>query len=340
MSSVSVVTNALRLRGFVRPASTSAILHLPVRTRLGEVAYLAGIAAVALALGAGLTALTQTDAYRRGMNGTLAWTRSMGMPVRPSMTEMMRADVEPVSPEVAGVHTDILTPAMIRAGEPAHLVYRLERSDGQPLTDVVLSHEQPIHLVAMRDDLTGFQHIHPQPTGAPGEFAIDVVFPAPGRYVLNSEFKRRGALRDIEFRQYLSVEGTPERVELREDRSAKVVDGVRVELHGAALVGQTSELEFAFSDPVTGAPVDDLQPYLAAAGHVIVASEKLYTIEHGHGEAEDASGHEVWPLPGTRFGPEIGFHHRFAAPGLYKLWGQFQTADGQVITADFVVRAE
>jgi len=85
--------------------------------------------------------------------------------------------------------------------------------------------------------------------------------------------------------------------------------------------------------------VADLQPYLAAAGHVIVASERLYTIQHGHGEAEDAAGNERWAMPGTRFGPEIGFHHRFAAPGLYKLWGQFRTAGGQVITVDFVVRA-
>ena len=82
-----------------------------------------------------------------------------------------------------------------------------------------------------------------------------------------------------------------------------------------------------------------LQPYLAAAGHVIVASERLYSIQHGHGEAEDPSGTERWAMPGTRFGPEIGFHHRFAAPGLYKLWGQFKTAQGEVITVDFVVRA-
>ncbi len=39
------------------------------------------------------------------------------------------------------------------------------------------------------------------------------------------------------------------------------------------------------------------------------------------------------------FGPEIAFHHTFPAPGLYKVWGQFQTHDGQVVTADFVVRA-
>ena len=49
MSSVSVVTNALRLRGFTRPASAAAILHPPLRERVGEYAYLVGIALVALA---------------------------------------------------------------------------------------------------------------------------------------------------------------------------------------------------------------------------------------------------------------------------------------------------
>ncbi len=52
MSSVSVVTNALRLRGFRRPASAEAILHPPLRERVGEYAYLVGIALVALAIGA------------------------------------------------------------------------------------------------------------------------------------------------------------------------------------------------------------------------------------------------------------------------------------------------
>ncbi|HEX2037775.1 MAG TPA: copper-translocating P-type ATPase, partial [Chloroflexota bacterium] len=340
MSSVAVVTNALRLRGFTRPASAKAILRPSLRSRLGDAAYLAGVAVLSLAVGAGLTALTQTDAYRRGMNGTLAWMLSMGMPVRAAMSEMMRADVEPVSPAVAGVRAELVAPPLIRAGEPARLVYRLQTSDGRPLTDVGLSHEAWIHLVVVRDDLTGFQHVHPQPTGAPGEFALDVVFPAPGRYVLNSEFKRRGALRDVDFRQTVEVAGAPGApTELRDDRAPKTVGGVRVELHGDARVGETSELEFHFTDAATGAPIRDLQPYLAAAGHVIVAEEHLYTIQHGHGEAEDAAGGEIWPLPGTRFGPEIGFHHRFPAPGLYKLWGQFKTADGQVITADFVVRA-
>ena len=84
-------------------------------------------------------------------------------------------------------------------------------------------------------------------------------------------------------------------------------------MHGGARVDETSELEFAFTDAATGQPITDLRPYLSAAGHVIVASQGLYTIEHGHGEVQDAPGSEIWPLPGISFGPEIAFHHRFNA---------------------------
>jgi Cu+-exporting ATPase len=52
MSSVSVVTNALRLRGFRRPESAHEILHPSLRERASEYAYLVGIALAALAIGA------------------------------------------------------------------------------------------------------------------------------------------------------------------------------------------------------------------------------------------------------------------------------------------------
>ena len=49
MSSVSVVSNALRLRKFKRPASVDAILHPPMVDRVREWGYLAGIAIIAIA---------------------------------------------------------------------------------------------------------------------------------------------------------------------------------------------------------------------------------------------------------------------------------------------------
>ncbi len=56
MSSVSVVTNALRLRRFRRPATVDEILHPRIRDRIEEYAYLSAIALVAA--GIGVLALT------------------------------------------------------------------------------------------------------------------------------------------------------------------------------------------------------------------------------------------------------------------------------------------
>lgn len=59
MSSVSVVTNALRLRSFKRPASAEEILHPPLRTRIADAGYLVAIGLLALAIGTGALWLSE-----------------------------------------------------------------------------------------------------------------------------------------------------------------------------------------------------------------------------------------------------------------------------------------
>ncbi|HEX5991127.1 MAG TPA: heavy metal translocating P-type ATPase, partial [Thermomicrobiales bacterium] len=59
MSSVSVVTNALRLRGFRPAASVQEILHPPLRARIADWGYLVAIAILALAIGAGALWLSE-----------------------------------------------------------------------------------------------------------------------------------------------------------------------------------------------------------------------------------------------------------------------------------------
>jgi Cu+-exporting ATPase len=106
MSSVSVVTNALRLRGFTRPDSAAAILHPPLRTRVAEYAYLIGIAIVALAIGA--AALTfgrsqmSSDSPEMTMGTAAVDTRPVSRTIQVSATDTLR-----FSP-------DVLT---VRAGE-------------------------------------------------------------------------------------------------------------------------------------------------------------------------------------------------------------------------------
>jgi P-type Cu+ transporter len=61
MSSVSVVTNALRLRRFKRPESADAILHPSLHERIAEYAYLVGIALLALAIGMAALAFARSE---------------------------------------------------------------------------------------------------------------------------------------------------------------------------------------------------------------------------------------------------------------------------------------
>jgi Cu+-exporting ATPase len=340
MSSVSVVTNALRLRGFRRPA-TADDLRPRLTQRLRESAYLVGIAALALLIGAGFTALSRTSAAERGMNGQLAWIQDTGMPMRPSMTVMMTAETEPLDVDDAGLAVDVQVPADAVPGRPTTVTIRVtDAANGRPVEDVGRSHEAWMHLIVTRDDLGSFAHIHPTPTGAPGTFAVPVTFPTAGEYTLHAEFKRVGEMADVVASATARIAGTPVAAQpVRESGRVQVVDGVRVELTGDAEAGHRSRLTYRFTDAATGRPVTTLRPYLAAAGHIVVKPADGHGFAHEHAEVEDADGNPVFALPGQEFGPDLDVHAAFPRPGLYRLWGQFRTADGSVMTTEFTVDA-
>ena len=77
-----------------------------------------------------------------------------------------------------------------------------------------------------------------------------------------------------------------------------------------------------------------MQPFLVAAGHVVVMREDGQTF-HEHAEVTDDRGRTVFAIPGETFGPELGLHAEFVAPGTYQLWGQFRRADGEVLAVPF-----
>ncbi len=339
MSSVSVLTNALRLRRFRRPETVHEIEYPPARERIGQYAYLTGVAAVAVMIGAALTAVSRMDFAERGMNGTLAWMQTTGMPMRPSMSVMMTAEVDSAS--AADAHTDVQLhlPDTTRPGVPTRATATVvDAATGEPIQDITRSHEAWMHLIATRDDLGTFAHVHPEPTGQPGELAVDITFPTAGRYIVNTEFRQQGQMSDVHQRQYVTVTGdAPAPAVVTESPREVVVDGVRVALGGHPVVGERSDLHFGFTDAATGEPIDDLQPFLAAAGHVVVMRTDGTTFAHEHAETEDSNGRPVFALPGTTFGPELAVHAQFRTAGTYRMWGQFRTAAGDVLTVPFTV---
>jgi P-type Cu+ transporter len=341
MSSVSVVTNALRLRRFRRPDTVAEILRPRLVARAADAAYLAGIALLAIAVGAGLTALSRADFAERGMNGVLAWMQDSGMPMRPAMSVMMTTEAEPGDAADAGLEVRLSFPETPLPGVTSRAtIHLIDTETGSPVTDVTRSHEAWLHVIVTRDDLDTFAHIHPEPTGRAGEFEVDIAFPTVGRYLVHSELRRQGQMTDVLDRHEVVVhdvtrDPTPVVAGPRQQASRRVA----VELEGDAVVGGESRFTFRFTDPVTGQPLAGLRPYYSAAGHIIVMSEDTTTFAHGHAEAEDERGRPVFALPGQTFGPELDFHYRFRDPGLYRLWGQFRLPDGGVITVPFTIEA-
>ena len=56
----------------------------------------------------------------------------------------------------------------------------------------------------------------------------------------------------------------------------------------------------------------DLEPFLGAAGHMLIVNAELTEASHAHPERQAARG------------PSVSFHPLMPAAGLYKLWVQFQ----------------
>ncbi len=329
MSSVSVVTNALRLRGFKPPANAEEILHPPVTARIKEYAYLVSIAAVALVIGYFALRYAQPS-------------HASAMPATASA-----APAPVLSAAQARVDAPLIAPSNIAPGAPVKLSYNLtDQITGAPLASLPVSHEAVMHLIAVSRDLQQFQHIHPLATDKPGQYGVETTFPAPGTYLLFNEFQRSGG-QNVVKRDELTVGApTTAAARLTEDRTPKTVGGARVSLIApdAIKVGQETALRFRLEDPTTGAPITNLRPYLGEAAHLVILSEDAQTFAHVHGEKPGSGGMagmgaEASADKNAKYGPEIDSHYTFPTPGLYKVWGQFQADDGHVITADFVVRA-
>ncbi|MDX1448373.1 MAG: ATPase P, partial [Acidimicrobiia bacterium] len=339
MSSVSVVTNALRLRTFRRP-TVAEILRPRLSTRLADAGYLIAIAAIAIAVGAGLTALSQSSPAQRGMNGVLAWMESVGMPMRMAMSTVMTTEIPPVSPDTASIEVRRMFSSPVVAGELLTVTYTItDERTGAPI-DLARVHDAWMHVIAISDDLSDFVHVHPEPTGVPGQVAVDLTFARSGRYQLNIEFRRRGDLADLLMLDSVSVDGEPTpAATLVPGPRQRIFGDLHVELSGELVAGEESELTFTFTDVVSGEPFTGLQPFLAAAGHVVIVSETGDGFIHTHAEVKDSSGAPVFALPGTEFGPTLDFHLHVDEPGTYKLWGQFRGSDGEAVTVPFVVDA-
>ena len=182
--------------------------------------------------------------------------------------------------------------------------------------------------------------MHPE-QDAEGSWVIDHTLARPGYYRIYADFLPLGGTPQVLARTLATAahEGdlstgipalTPDRTLVKSVGTTSV----RLDVLPASpiIAGRTVKLQFQLTDG--GAPVTDLEPYLAAWGHTLVLSEDALEYVHAHPleylpvDAKDITG-----------GPTVTFDATFPRPGRYRLWMQFKRR-GTVSTVPFTVQVD
>ncbi|WP_433560246.1 hypothetical protein ACQPWY_35305 [Pseudonocardia xinjiangensis] len=212
-----------------------------------------------------------------------------------------------------------LTPAT-----PTEFAFRISGPDGRPVTAFDVEHDKRMHLIVVRRDTAAYQHVHPE-MGADGTWRVPLSLPAAGSYRAFADFTPTGADATT-LGVDLVAAGAFEPVTHAASRTA-LVDGYTVELTGELVPGQDSPVTLTVSKD--GTPVTDLQPYLAAYGHLVALREGDLAYLHVHPDGTPGDGR-------TAAGPQISFLAAVPSAGTYRLFLDFRHGD-VVRTAEFTV---
>jgi hypothetical protein len=272
------------------------------------------------ALGAGAAVGAPAGAKRHGMpadSGHAAPAGSVG-PAHPPAGLQVSQDGYRLQPLTAA-----LTP-----GPSVEFAFRVLGPDGHPVTRYTPTHERDLHLIVVRRDLSGFQHVHPS-LGADGTWRIPLTVAAAGQYRLFADFRPAARAEAITLGVDVPAPGNYAPTPLPPVSRTATVDGYTVELAGELVAGTASRLAFRVSRD--GRPVTDVQPYLGAYGHLVTLREGDLAYLHTHPDGVPGDGH-------TAAGPEVVFHVEVPAAGTYRLYLDFQH-QGVVHTAEFTATA-
>jgi hypothetical protein len=210
------------------------------------------------------------------------------------------------------------------AGQPATVKLMVHAADGQMVKDFDVVHDAKLHLIVVRDGLDRFAHIHPD-IDAAGHATVRHTFPTGGKYHLFADYQPRGGSPAVAVAEVQVAGESPPAPALAPNAPGTVTgDGLtaRVAVEGAK-PGAEATIRFELSD--AAGPVNDLELYMGALGHLNVVSADAKQFVHSH------------PSPGGGAKNIVSFQAHFPAAGVYKGWGQFKRA-GRVHVVPFVVK--
>jgi hypothetical protein len=200
----------------------------------------------------------------------------------------------------------------------AEVPYRFQILDEDgTVTEFDVEHTKRMHMIVVRRDFSGFQHLHPTMSGD-GTWQIPLTIDEAGTYRVFADFVLDGDKHTLGTDLLVAGVGLVLGLRHRIDRHV-AGDGYTVELEGEPVVGAASELEFVIRHE--GDVVTDIPEYLGARGHLVALRDGDLAYLHVHADEE-----------------HLAFEADFPTAGAYRLFLQFQHG-GEVRTAAFTIDA-
>jgi hypothetical protein len=202
-----------------------------------------------------------------------------------------------------------------RPGRRFALAFRIAGRDGRTVRGFDVEHTKRMHLIVVRRDLTGFQHLHPTQS-ADGTWTTPVTLPDAGAYRVFADFAVNGKAHTLA--ADLQLDGAVRSRPLAPPATTAEVDGMRVTLTERP-ANAAAESSLAFTVTRGGRPVA-VQDYLGAKGHLVALREGDLAYLHVHPDEQ-----------------RMKFMATFPTADTYRLFLQFRVA-GRVHTAEFTLQ--
>jgi uncharacterized protein DUF4396 len=231
--------------------------------------------------------------------------------------EAAAAEVRGLSTSTHGLTFELDTPALL-PDVPSVLRFRVRDEAGAVVRDFEVEQDKRMHLILVRRDLTGFQHLHPT-MADDGTWSTQLTVSAGGSYRLYADFKHGGEGQTLA--HSLTVAGRFDPVALPAATTSATTEGgytVRLDA-GTAAAGKEAAVTF---DVTRGGRPVTLQPYLGARGHLVALRSTDLAYLHVH------------PSHVATRGSRVRFATEYPTKGRYRLFLQFKH-DGRVRTAAF-----
>jgi hypothetical protein len=208
------------------------------------------------------------------------------------------------------------------AGQPQRLSFRIVGAGGVPVTAFAVVHDKRLHLIVVRRDLTGYQHLHPT-MASDGTWNIDLTLAQPGIYRMIADFTAVVGGQQIAaaLGSDLTVAGSYAPATLPAPARTAHTQGFSVGYEGTPNTRSIQPILMSVTGP-DGRPAA-LQPYLGAFGHLVMIRQGDLGYVHIHPEAQLIDG-------------KVKFWLTAPSQGTYRMFFDFQVA-GQVHDAAWTV---